>query len=204
MHQKNYRCDDGTGSVEINEMNAIRAAIGYVEGGDYESRDRTYWVLVKVSTDDDQWTIRVAIAPSEPPCKHGYKHRWDNRGVRGNGGGAVSTDECPWCGARRITDTWASDPNDGEQGLEQIWFEEARDDFQPRPLRRYPVFNTLIEDGDQIIVEDDEHLVAKDDDEPCGWSVRQVGDEDGLSKKNLFTFIGENEDRWTEVGICAV
>ncbi|HXI78815.1 MAG TPA: hypothetical protein VNH21_16885 [Steroidobacteraceae bacterium] len=74
----------------------------------------------------------------EPDCTAGKEHDWrtphsvvggvrENPGVEGHGGGVIIRDVCSHCGMYRITDTWAQDPQTGEQGLEETTYEDADD-----------------------------------------------------------------------------
>jgi len=78
----------------------------------------------------------VAIDPDEPDCVD-VAHRWrsphrlvggiaENPGVWGHGGGVMITECCMRCGCARLTDTWAQDPETGEQGLTSVRYEPGR------------------------------------------------------------------------------
>lgn len=82
--------------------------------------------------DDDFERIKLALDPPEPKCtaEHEWKQSFrlfggckENPGVQGHGGGVTIKEYCPHCGAGRYTDTWAQDPEDGEQGLQLICYE---------------------------------------------------------------------------------
>jgi hypothetical protein len=92
------------------------------------------------SSDADWTTIKIAIDPHTPECADGTKapgsdqqHNWQtplalvggnrsNPGVFSSGGGIRSKEVCVHCGCTKTTDTWAQDPEDGEQGLTAITF----------------------------------------------------------------------------------
>lgn len=68
-----------------------------------------------------------------PDCVSGSGHDWQrphqvvggleaNPGVRGHGGGVVITEVCAHCGIFKVTDTWASDPATGEQGVWKVTY----------------------------------------------------------------------------------
>lgn len=113
-------------------------------------RSETLWVhgVVQALTEDgeliEEHPVRVAIDPEEPECKQigllpiefadEGEHDWqspheivggleDSPGVWGKGGGVVYTEVCVRCGTARITDTWAQDPETGEQGLHSVKYE---------------------------------------------------------------------------------
>lgn len=119
--------------------------------GTYERDGKTYWVRVwmwrpGLALDEDGDVVRlqidrewrsIAIEPDEPECSGREGHDWqspievvggvkENPGVHGHGGGVIITEVCAHCGRYRITDTWAQDPETGEQGLESVEY-RARD-----------------------------------------------------------------------------
>lgn len=82
---------------------------------------------------EDCESLTVAIDPPEPRCEDGDSHDWrrplalvggirENPGVQGHGGGVIITDVCMHCGCERRVDTWAQDPETGEQGLESVCY----------------------------------------------------------------------------------
>jgi hypothetical protein len=129
-----WRCSDadvaGT-DLDIEADSAREAAEEYVSSGDFEPRERTCWIRVRCESADDSDLIKVAIEPIEPKCEAGHAHAWRDGEPSGSGGGRLYIDTCRRCGVRRSTDTWASDPADGEQGLTQLAYLEADEDFQP-------------------------------------------------------------------------
>jgi len=102
----------------------------------------TIWVRYYVYwTDEDgeeqnRWE-KVGIDPPEPKCKSDDGHDWqsphaivggikENPGVYGHGGGVTIQSVCMRCGCGQLTDTWAQDPEDGEQGLESVRYQEGK------------------------------------------------------------------------------
>lgn len=194
-----FRCDDGSGAVVITAGSAREAAQSYVDDCDYDQRDSTYWVAVQVeSADGNAATIKVAIAPEEPACVAGHVHRWRDSGVRGHGGGVVQTEECRWCGVQRLTDTWAQDTTDGEQGLTGVSYEEPSASFAPRPFERYPGMSSLVEEGDRITVDGAVLTVHASEDEVCGWVLR---DDNGAEVGHLAELV--ESDGWEAVTVEA-
>ena len=129
-----YRCSDETGNNIIDASSKREAAEKFVSGGDYEPGDETYWVSVEVEGE----IVKIPIYPQEPECQDEEWHDWqsphdilggleENPGVWGHGGGVTITEVCAHCGAYRITDTWAQDPVDGEQGLRSVEYRVADD-----------------------------------------------------------------------------
>lgn len=142
MTTTTYTCWDESGErVEIEATSAEEAAREYVEGGGLTAEGATWWAHVSVEMDDETVeTIRVPVHPTEPRCTSGEGHDWqtphelvgglrDNPGVFGSGGGVKLHEACVRCGCGKVTDTWATDPVDGRQGLESVRYE----------LRRYEV-----------------------------------------------------------------
>lgn len=105
----------------------------------YEPAEKTYWVNVTVTdmVTAERRHIKVEVEPPEPPCIHPRtgerwpEHDWrreyrvvggirENPGVWGNGGGVTITCACHRCGCGRTVDTWAQDPEDGQQGLRAV------------------------------------------------------------------------------------
>ena len=97
---------------------------------------------LRIERAGDYYTLRdgavtVAIDPPEPDCLKGGEHRWrsphdlvggieSNPGVWGSGGGVLIIECCMRCGCARTTDTWAQDPETGEQGLTSVRYEPGR------------------------------------------------------------------------------
>lgn len=135
---KTYEVTDGYGvSEEIMAGTATDAAQSYVDTGDYHAENETVWVKVYVQElgEDEEpvgerdW-IKIAIDPEEPECTHD-EHDWkspislvggltENPGVFGHEGGVIIHEVCTHCGTEKITDTWAQDCDDGEQGLDSV------------------------------------------------------------------------------------
>lgn len=116
---------------------AVEVAAGNVDPSNYEVED-TMWIragargLLERAYD----TTRVQLDPEEPECEPGHSHEWEsplsvvggcreNPGVWGNGGGVIIKSVCRHCGKYRIHDTWAQDPDTGEQGLESVEYRDA-------------------------------------------------------------------------------
>lgn len=133
-----------------DEYSAEGAATAYVAGA-YEAspEEGTMWATVyvwsreydahdEIIADDRDESERhtVAVEPCEPECTHEDSHEWsdahelvggckENPGVWAHGGGVVIHEVCTRCGMRRITDTWAQDPETGRQGLRAVRYEST-------------------------------------------------------------------------------
>ena len=138
-----FQVSDGYGLWEIEAgtfEEAVAAAKEYTaEDLDIES-DSTVWVHLRVvnhlAVDGDiEWDdVTLVIDPVVPDCTTG-EHSWvaphevvggirSNPGVWGKGGGIVSEDFCEKCAARRTTDSWAQDPQTGQQGLTGVQYRD--------------------------------------------------------------------------------
>jgi len=73
-------------------------------------------------------SVSVTIDPAEPACAGARRHAWlapfsvvggtpEEPGVHAHGGGLVVVGVCAYCGWYRTTDTWATDPGTGREGL---------------------------------------------------------------------------------------
>lgn len=132
-----WTCSDGNEDVEIEAETAKEAAELYAEEGDWPD-GHTFWVNVYVqpSTGDEEADFdqrqffKIPVHPEEPECSED-DHDWQspysllgglesNPGVWGHGGGVKYTEVCMNCGCGRHVDTWAQDPQDGQQGLYSI------------------------------------------------------------------------------------
>lgn len=100
----------------------------------------TTWIDIHVRdmlTEEMASTV-MEIDPSEPECIEGEEHDWrspysvlgglkENPGVWGHGGGIIIKTVCAHCGAYKIDDSWAQNPENGEQGLDSVEY-HAPDD----------------------------------------------------------------------------
>lgn len=139
-----WYADDGNAESEFDVETRGEAAQQYVDGGDWGDDNQSGWVHVctyrkgiaangEVGAVDREWH-RVEIEATVPDCEDGKEHDWqsphelvggieENPGVWGHGGGAIIEECCMNCGCRKLTDTWAQDPQTGEQGLTQVSYE---------------------------------------------------------------------------------
>ena len=96
--------------------------------GEWDLSNGTIWVrpiLVMLDengedVEDTSEHLTIAIDPPEPPCLGRKKHEWEMVSARGHGGGVIVKAVDSQCGWMRITDTWAQDPETGEQGLTSV------------------------------------------------------------------------------------
>jgi hypothetical protein len=121
-------------------------AKAWAADGDWDTAGGTIWLHCwvieideagKAVEDGDEECITVGIDPEEPECADGKDHDWqspieivggtkENPGVCGHGGGVIMTEVCMHCGCEKVTDTWAQDPETGEQGLESVQYDEDK------------------------------------------------------------------------------
>lgn len=126
-----YRVSDGNAHVpaETREQ-AMEIAESWIDSGDWEPEAETWWTTVHVYDDEAGEKIHEVehqIDPEEPECD-GEGHEWRDLGTWGHGGGVVVRDRCLHCGWQRVTNTWATRPDNGEQGLRSLAFERAEDE----------------------------------------------------------------------------
>jgi hypothetical protein len=143
--------DDGNAEVEYPEHDTPAAAArAYVEDGDWGEGDElaSYWVTIYVwrrwslgdlVVDEDREAHTIAVEPDEPECSsEDEEHEWvtphevlggieDNPGCWGHGGGIIQHEVCRHCGLLRTTDTWAQNPETGEQGLTSVEYSPLGD-----------------------------------------------------------------------------
>lgn len=141
---KKYLCYDGGIELEIEANSAEEAAREYVDGGDCSE---TIWINVYVTPvddsgeaiEDERERMTITLDPDEPDCEDGEEHDWrspysvlggieENPGVWGHGGGVIIDEVCAHCGRYKTTDTWAQNPETGEQGLKSVAYRDADDD----------------------------------------------------------------------------
>lgn len=129
---------DESGHVETYDApTAEDAAQAYVDGGDWHVEPGSGTVFHRIivadrdpsDPDAETETIRIAVDPEPPPCvdedgethdETHDSHAWGPERVRGNGGGVIIHETCTRCGVTMVTDTWAQDPTNGEQGLRSV------------------------------------------------------------------------------------
>lgn len=153
-----YTCADAHGEETIEATSGRQAAERWAAS--YDAGERTFWITVEVWPQGADLRLerellerhKIAVAPAEPPCdwRPGdwrSNHDWQaaheavgglksNPGVRGNGGGVIQLEACSRCGRHRVTDTWATDPTDGEQGLVEVRYQPADERSQRWALRQ--------------------------------------------------------------------
>ena len=123
---------------------AIKESIDMIELDDsFDNSDRALFVNYSIRTmeedsDDeiDEYPQTYVLDQQEPKCNCSDGHIWvkplevvggidSNPGVRGHGGGVIETELCLNCGKYRITDTFAYNPLNGEQGFTTIEYSDA-------------------------------------------------------------------------------
>jgi len=120
---------------------ALKEAKEWYCDADWGQSEKTCWIefLFGLSNEagdepEDYDTITVALEPDCPECVDSDEHDFqspykivggikENPGVFGNGGGVIITEVCVKCVFKKTTDTWAQNPNNGEQGLTSIAYQ---------------------------------------------------------------------------------
>lgn len=120
---------------------AKEAAEEWVREGSW-SRTETLFLhacVVEIDNNGDETShpVTVTLDPIEPSCAEGREHDWqapfsivggikEAPGTWGHGGGVTMQEVCVKCGCGRLIDTWAQDPETGEQGLRSVTYEEDK------------------------------------------------------------------------------
>lgn len=174
---KTYLTTDGNGESEIKAESAQQACQQYVDGGDWgDDLNETVWVTVTSTPigedgkpiNDEAETHTIAIEPTAPECCGG-EHDWasplsvvggikENPGVYCHGGGVIITEVCRHCGCYQITDTWAQNPENGEQGLTSTEYRDADDYSEAWLTRRYEAAEVYVRDHSDEDSHDEDDL----------------------------------------------
>jgi len=208
-----YEMTDVCGGEETitaeSDKDAIAQTKEWLSGGEYDTTEGTVYVhghVRRADLPDDidgvsSIPVSVVIHPDEPDCTGRDGHAWvspvevvhgckENPGVYGHGGGVIITEVCRYCGAYRVTDTWAQDEYTGEQGLRSVAYRPADDVSEAWVARQTADARAWVaEHDDDDVVDEDElaeifvTLIGRepdDDDRANGlWSLvcAEVGDE---------------------------
>lgn len=113
---------------------ALDIARDNVDRANYAGAKGTIWIRVEVRCEEtgEGDSATVTLDEDEPACPEG-EHDWqspyailgglkDNPGVWGKGAGLIMRRVCMHCGCERVTDTWAQNPETGEQGLTSVYY----------------------------------------------------------------------------------
>ena len=217
-----WHADDGNAEVTYECETGREAAQQYVDDGDWGDRSETCWIEVHTwqeEEDEDGDTVRInertytiTLEAEEPDCIDGHEHRWrtpysllgglkENPGVWGHGGGVICNEVCTLCGCKKITDTWAQNPSNGEQGLTSVEYVEGEftDEINARHIQRAKDkletvdteqtgeydFEWLDDDGDQI---------GADDDDLREYGIALLTDEENASITGSLISAAETSD----------
>ena len=146
------RMEGASQPIEADDLqDALEQAEEWVRDGDWDVSGGTIWVHAYLTVIDDDGEISghritAQIDPESPLCDDGQEHDWqapysivggikENPGVWGHGGGVMITEVCMICGCERVTDTWAQDPETGEQGLDSVQYEGSKYADEVQALR---------------------------------------------------------------------
>lgn len=136
------RMDGASQAIEADSLeSAIEQAKDWARDGNWELDGTTIWVhayAVEIAAGGEETahSVTVQIDPEEPKCAGG-EHDWqspveivggikENPGVWGHGGGVTIQSACMKCGCGQLIDTWAQDPETGEQGLRSTTYEPGK------------------------------------------------------------------------------
>lgn len=114
--------DQYSGQEWIRATDAEEAIDKYLDGGDWtpDEGGTVWYTITACDRDGERAERKVAFDPPEPKCTDGHSHDWASPRVHGHGGGVIVHEVCTHCGLHKYTDTWATDPSDGEQGLTSV------------------------------------------------------------------------------------
>lgn len=143
-----YATDEGCATFTFETETAREAAELYCNYDGSNDFQRTRWFDVRVwrrgfvlDEDNDVRELEVdtedfviEVHPEAPECID-IDHDWkrplsvvggvkENPGVRGSGGGVKFTEVCRHCGHYKVTDTYATNPVNGKQGLTSVEYHE--------------------------------------------------------------------------------
>lgn len=134
LYEGGYEYDTVTAD---SAKEALEGARDNVDRANYGDSAGTLYIEVEVMCEEtgEKDSATVTLHAGAPDCADGEEHDWqsplslvggckENPGVHGSGGGVIITEVCRHCGCKRVTDTWAQNPSNGEQGLESVEYEE--------------------------------------------------------------------------------
>jgi hypothetical protein len=134
LREEGYEYDEITAD---SAEEALEEARSNVDRSNYSESTGTLYINVRVDCEEtgESDSATVTLDEDEPSCAKGYEHDWrspielvggckENPGVHGHGGGVIITEVCCICSCKRVTDTWAQNPDTGEQGLRSVSYEE--------------------------------------------------------------------------------
>jgi hypothetical protein len=100
---------------------ALEVARGNVAASNYNDMARTIWIRIRVQCEEtgEEDADTVRLDPPVPECSDSDGHDWQCKGANGPGGFRIH-EICASCECRRVTDTWATDPVTGRQGLDSV------------------------------------------------------------------------------------
>jgi hypothetical protein len=110
---------------------ALEEARDNVDRDNYSAPDRTLYIVVRAhcaETDEDEIDV-VVLQPEAPSCESDTHQWWDagevfgGESTHGHGAGVICHEVCLQCGVARITDTWATRPDTGEQGCREVRYD---------------------------------------------------------------------------------
>lgn len=114
---------------------AVEQGKEWLSDGDWDRSTTLFLEAWVIEQDDhggeiDREYIKAVLPAEEPDCvdgSHDWQSPWEilgglreNPGVWSNGGGVRITEVCMRCGCGKHTDTWAQNPNNGQQGYRTV------------------------------------------------------------------------------------
>lgn len=159
---------------------ALEIAVDNVDRANYDGDEeqilKPLFLHVAVYSDLDgrrrlERSQTVLLDGEEPPCPDGGhgEHDWSEDYLRGKGGGVVEHEICRLCGAGRLVDSWAQDPETGDQGWTTTSY-EAPGTHEVEPL--LTDYGVALEGGGDLDVPSDE--TPEEDESPSDYLARLV------------------------------
>ena len=125
----------------LTETSWVRVWVQEVAADDADEQTEAEWEAITVAVDPQPPECEPEDDASDwahPECEREDGHDWhsphdvlggisENPGIWGHGGGVLIKEVCADCGIYRRTDTWAQNPETGEQGLRAVTYESADD-----------------------------------------------------------------------------
>ncbi len=141
-------CEGNTDIISASNAedatNIVEKQIRKAWEGQPELEKSAYFVFFSVKNqdnEDDKNSKTIVMNQSEPNCVSNERHNWkspqrilggdnENPGVHSHGGEVVITEICSICGCERVTDTWAKNPDTGEDGFETIEYSPDKYEYE--------------------------------------------------------------------------
>jgi hypothetical protein len=147
MDRRKWHTNDGGEPQTFQCDSAQEACQKNADTNYWEKESKTTWVDVTAWQDGidadgnirqvNDHTITMTVDAEVPDCVKGKSHDWisphklvggceDDPGVFSHVCGLIHREVCRYCGTEKVTDTWAQNPSNGQQGLESESYEKNK------------------------------------------------------------------------------